>query len=375
MSRPTATGSTRGGPSLRLRLLIAQLVVVLAGSLTLGAVAVLIAPGIFTDHLDQAGQMAPMTPMVRGHAQQAFDSAFAISLGVGTLVAVVAAGLVSTFIVRRLSTPVSQLAEAADALSAGSYATLVPDARLGPEFDRLTAAFTGMAARLERTEVSRRRLMADLAHEMRTPVSTLQAHIDGLEDGLVPADPATWQILRGQLERLGRLSTDMARLSATQEQALRVDRRPADLSRIARDAVEAAVPAYRGKDVSLVLREPGRVPVAVDSLRIQQLLAGLLDNALRHTPAHGTVSLTVGHDAGADTVTVTDTGTGIPADELDAVFDRFHRVDDARSRTDGGSGLGLTIARAIAVAHGGTLVARSAGPGTGSAFTLRLPTT
>ncbi len=380
LTRPAVPGQRGRGPSLRLRLFVAQLFVVLAGSLTLGLVAVLVAPGIFTDHLNQAGDMEPM---VRHHAQQAFDSAFGVALAVGTLVAVLAATVMATFFVRRLSAPVTQLAEAADALAAGDYATEVPQARLGPEFDRLTAAFTGMAARLAHTELTRRRLMADLAHEMRTPVSTLQAHIDGLEDGLVRSEPATWQVLRDQLARLGRLSSDMAQLSAAQEHALVLALGSADLTQVARAAVDAATPGYRAKDVSLTLQTPGSATGDIDVVRIQQVLAGLLDNALRHTPSGGRVIVTVdrepggpGAGAGAGAcVAVTDTGAGLAAAELDAVFDRFHRVDPARTRADGGSGLGLTIARAIAEAHHGSLTAHSAGPGHGCTFRLRLPPT
>ena len=353
---------------LRSRLLVAHLLVVLAGSVALAVVAVLVAPGTFRGHLEQAGDT---DPTVRSHAQQAFDSAFGISLGVGTLVAVVTAAVVSAVIVRRLGAPVSQLADAADALAAGSYDTKVPDARLGPEFDRLTVAFTDMAARLARTEAIRRRLMADLAHEMRTPVSTLAAHVDGLEDGVVASEPAIWQVLRGQLERLDRLATDLGQLSAAQEHSLSMHPRPADLGEIARTAVDAAAPAYRSKAVTLTLLNRNPLTVVVDAVRIQQVLAGLLDNALRHTPMQGSVTVEVD----GVVVTVTDTGTGIAADELDAVFDRFHRVDGARSRADGGSGLGLTIARAITAAHGGTVTVRSAGLGAGSTFVLRLPVT
>jgi two-component system, OmpR family, sensor histidine kinase BaeS len=357
---------TRRAAGLRSRLLVAHLLVVLAGSLALGVVAVLVAPAIFRSHLERAGDT---DPMVRSHAQQAFDSAFGISLGVGTLIAMITAAVASTVIVRRLSAPVTQLADAADALAAGNYDTRVPDAQLGPEFDRLTAAFTDMAARLARTEVIRRRLMADLAHEMRTPVSTLAAHVDGLEDGVVAPEPATWAVLRGQLERLGRLSTDMAQLSAAQEHSLSLQPRRGDLGEIARAAVDAAAPAYRAKAVDLRLQCRNHLTVVVDAGRLQQVLAGLLDNALRHTPPQGQVTVTVD----GSVVAVTDTGNGIAADELDAVFDRFHRVDGARARVDGGSGLGLTIARAITAAHGGTLTARSSGLGAGSTFVLRLP--
>jgi two-component system, OmpR family, sensor histidine kinase BaeS len=361
----------RGRPGLGVRLVAAQLVVVLAGALTIGVVAVLVAPGIFTRHLDMAHET---DPMVRQHAQEAFDSAFGFALGVATLVSIATATLVSAFVVHRLTAPVTQLAFAADALAGGDYSARVPAAQLGPEFDRLTAAFTGMAARLARTEISRRQLMADLAHEMRTPVNTLQAHVEALEDGVVPAAPQTWQVMRDQLDRLTRLAADMGQLSALEEHAPSVQRRPGDLTAIASAAVEAADPRYRIKGVQLELVAGSAVEASVDPVRVQQVLANLLDNALRHTPSGRSVTVTVSRRQDASIVTVTDTGTGIPPDELAAVFDRFHRVDGARARAGGeGSGLGLTIARAIITGHGGTLTAASAGLGTGSSFTISLP--
>ncbi len=361
----------RGRPGLGARLVAAQLVVVLAGALTLGVVAVLVAPGIFTRHLDMVHET---DPMVRRHAQEAFGSAFGLALGVATLVSIATATLVSAFVVRRLTAPVAQLARAADALARGDYGARVPDPRLGPDFDRLTAAFTGMAARLARTETSRRQLMADLAHEMRTPVNTLQAHVEALEDGVVPASSPTWLVLRNQLDRLTRLASDMGRLSAAEERALDIQRRPDDLTAIAAGAVHAAEPGYLAKAVHLAITPGPPVSALVDPVRIQQVLAGLLDNALHHTPHGGSVTVAVARGVDEAILTITDTGAGIPAGELEAVFDRFHRVDAARSRNGGeGSGLGLTIARAIITDHGGTLTAASAGPGTGTRFTITVP--
>lgn len=361
--------SSRRRPGLGPRLLAAQLLVVLAGALTLAVVALSVAPGLFTSHLDRAGET---DPMVRAHAEQAFDAAFGISLAVATLVAVVTAAAVSAFVVRRLTNPVTQLALAADTLAGGDYTAAVPDARLGSEFDRLTAAFTRMAARLDRTETTRRRLMADLAHELRTPLTTLHAHVDGLEDGVVPARAATWQVMRDQLDRLQRLTTDLAHLSAAEEGALSVDRQPVDVAEIAAAAVDAAAPRYRAKDTTLTLDAPQPVPAVVDPGRIQQVLANLLDNALRHTPAGGTVQVSARREGADAVLEVSDTGDGIPATDLDTVFDRFHRLDTARARSDGGSGLGLTIARAIVTAHGGRLTAASEGPGHGATFTVRV---
>jgi two-component system, OmpR family, sensor histidine kinase BaeS len=360
----------RAAPGLAARLLGAQLVVVVAGSLTLALVAMSVAPRFFTVHLDHAGET---DPVVRSHAEEAFSYSLAISLTVAGAVSVGTALVVSALVVRRLTTPVIVLAAAADQLAAGNYRVDVPEAHLGEEFDRLTGAFTRMGDRLAGTEQVRRRLLSDLAHELRTPLGTLAVHVDGLEDGVVPASDATWQTMRDQLERLQRLAGDLSQLSAAEEHALPLDLQPVDLTEVATASVEAARPRFQAKGVTLAQDPSDAVLVMGDPVRLQQVLGNLLDNALRHTPQTGTVRVRPRAHERSGSVEVQDDGVGIPVQELEAVFSRFHRVDSARARADGGSGLGLTIARAITTAHHGSLTATSAGPGTGSTFTLRIP--
>lgn len=360
----------RPPPGLAARLLGAQLIVVIAGSLTLALVALWVAPRFFTVHLDHAGET---DPVVRGHAEQAFSYALGVSLAVAASVSVGTALVVSALVVRRLTTPVVELAAAADQLAAGNYRVDLPKPHLGEEFDRLASAFTRMGDRLAGTEQVRRRLLSDLAHELRTPLGTLAAHVDGLEDGVVPASEATWQTMRDQLDRLQRLTGDLSQLSAAEEHALHLDLQPADLTQIVHAAVEAARPRFQAKGVTLTYQAAGAIPILVDPVRLHQVLGNLLDNALRHTWPSGTVRVLTTTDKGTASVRVDDDGAGIPIHELEAVFSRFHRVDTARARNDGGSGLGLTIARAITAAHHGTLTASSSGPGTGSTFTVQLP--
>ena len=240
---------------------------------------------------------------------------------------------------------------------------------------RLSYAFAQMATRLGDIDAARSRLLSDLAHELRTPLATLEAFIDGIEDGVVPDDSASRATMRAQVARLRRLATDVRETAAAQEHALGLVLAPCDAATIAESAVAAARPRYQAKTVRLELRRPSAtLPVQADQERLQQVLANLLDNALRHTPRGGRVELAVVGDAHQIRIQVRDDGEGLLPDQLEAVFGRFHRADPARVIGDGGgSGLGLTIARAIVADHGGTLTADSDGPGQGVTITVTLP--
>jgi two-component system sensor histidine kinase BaeS len=363
---------TRPTPRLATRLMVAQALVVGIGALALVLTAVVVAPGLFHEHLMQVGVN---DSDVQLHAEEAFASSFAISVAVATAVSLAAAGLVSWFLVRRVSRPVEELAQAAQAVAAGDYDISVPDARFSSELHELSGSFTDMAHRLSETESTRVRLLADLAHELRTPLATLEGFIDGMEDGVLPADAESWSTMRDQVERLRRLSADLREAAAADEHALGIVMTDLDACAVASAAVSAAAPAYQAKGVRLDLASaPSAIGVRGDSPRLQQVLSNLLDNALRHTPEGGQVQVVVDRAGPSARIRVTDTGEGIPAGEVTTVFERFHRVDPSRVSGDGsGSGLGLTIARAIVNDHGGRLVASSAGLGQGSTFTLTLP--
>lgn len=354
------------------RLMVAQILVIAVGGITLIMSAVLVAPKLFHEHL---AQMVSATPEIQRHAEEAFASSFAISLGLATLASLITAGLISWFLVRRISHPVEDLADAAEAVAAGSFDVSVPDAQFSSELNRLSQSFERMAARLARTDATRTRLMADLAHEVRTPLATLAAYIDGLEDDVLPAEPATWQTMRHQVGRLQRLSVDLRDTAAAEEHALAISLEPLDAGLLARDAVRAAAPGYATKGVALSLDQlGGPAPIMGDPQRIQQVLANLLENALRHTPPQRLVQVAVETDNATVQILVRDEGDGIARTDLEAIFERLHRGDPARvADEDAGSGLGLTIARAIIAEHDGTLVAHSNGPGTGSLFTVALP--
>jgi signal transduction histidine kinase len=216
-------------------------------------------------------------------------------------------------------------------------------------------------------------MLADLAHEMRTPLATLDAHLEALQDGVRRLDATTLAVLQGSTARLARLAQDIGAVSRAQEGNLEIRVEATPL----RDLVEAAHRAisdrYREKGVTLHADVPSDFLVLADPARVGQVVGNLLDNALRHTPAGGSVT-TSGRAAGSWVeIWVTDTGEGIEPQHLGHVFDRFYRADPARNTSRGGSGIGLTISQALVEAQGGRITAHSDGPGRGASFVVRLP--
>jgi two-component system sensor histidine kinase BaeS len=353
------------------RLFTAQTLVVLSGAVTLVLVTFAVGPAIFHEHLARVpGRVDAETSR---HVEQAYASASAVSLGVALFAALAAALAVSAYVARRVAHPVGQLAAAALDVTEGRYDARVAVPGMGREFDTVTRAFNAMAARLAEVEATRGRLLADLGHELRTPVATIEAYVDAAEDGVAVADEDTWTVLRTQTGRLRRLAEDIAAVSRAEEHQL--DLHPERVA--ARDLVHAAVtaaqPRYTAKRVALLPRVTSAGEVDADAERMGQVLGNLLDNALRHTPAGGQVIVGADRDAAEIRFTVADTGEGIPAEHLPHLFERFYRADPARDRGHGGSGIGLAIVRAIVAEHRGRVTASSNGPGAGATFTVTLP--
>jgi signal transduction histidine kinase len=366
---------SKTGDTLGRRLLLAQGAVISAMALTMAGVAVLVGPPLFHAHMLEAGHVDP-SPVVE-HAELAFRNAGLISLGVGLGIAVLGALAVILLLNRRIGRSLTALTSAAEQVSGGDYDIRIAEPGVGSELSALAGAFNEMAARLQATEATRRRLLTDLAHEMRTPVATIDVCLEGLEDGILRLDETTIRTFREQTARLARLTEGIRDVSAAEEG--RLDLRTVTTS--AHDVLEraylAAKEAFSRKGVALTLRAPAAdyPMLLVDPERIAQVLSNLLSNALRHTPPGGTVRLrtvTVDHIV---QLLVEDDGEGIPLDALPHVFERFYRVDTARDRGHGGTGVGLAISQAIAHAHHGKIDVASDGPGRGATFTLSLPRT
>lgn len=365
---------SRRSSGLAARLFLAQTLIALVGAATLWLVAAAAGPGIFHTHLRQAaGHVDSATSR---HVEEAYTSASAISIALALLASLVAALAVSWYVSRRIAAPVGRVADAAEAVAAGRYDTDVTDPALGREFATLTGSFNEMAGRLGAVETTRRRLLADLAHEMRTPVSTIDAYLEGLEDGVIDVDAQTLAMLRTQTGRLARLADDITAVSRAEEHQLDLELRAEQPAQLVTAAVQAAADRFAERQVTLTTDvAAGLPPVLADRDRIGQVLGNLLDNALRHTPAGGVVTVAARpvEADGAVSLTVTDTGEGIAAEHLPHVFERFYRADRARDRQHGGSGIGLAIVKALVEAHGGSVGASSPGSGAGASFTVRLP--
>ena len=364
--------SAAQGFGVRRRLLLAQSLVLIASGVTTWVVALVVGPPLFRDHLFQAG--VPHDSYEQFHAEQAYQHATALSIAVAITVAALTAFVVTAYFSRRLQRSVAEVSAAASAVAEGHYDIRVASPQLGDEFDGLATAFNRMAERLQTVESTRRQLFSDLAHEIRTPVSVLEAYLEAVEDGVKTLDPPTIAMLREQTGRLVRFAADAAALAQAEEAHVAIAPQWVDPGQLAATAGAAVADRYSAKGVTLDTRVRASGRLWADGQRLAQVLGNLLDNALRHTPAGGQVTLTAAAGNGNElSFTVADDGDGIAAEHLPHVFERFYRADSARDRGRGGSGIGLAIAKALIEAHGGHIRAASGGPGHGATFTVTVP--
>jgi signal transduction histidine kinase len=270
--------------------------------------------------------------------------------------------------VRRAAVPLGQLMEATTRVADGEVDVRVE--RRGPQdVRRLIDAFNTMAERLGQAEELRRRLLADVGHELRTPLTVIQGQLEGALDGVYQRDDAHLGAILEETRHMSRIVEDLRILSLAESGALPLDRRPTSLEEIVDDAVDGQSRAAAVAGITVTAALPADLPaVDVDPTRLREVLDNVLTNAIRYTPAGGTVTVTAQPDGANVRVAITDTGSGIPREELASVFERFHRSPDSR-----GSGLGLAIARDLVRAHGGEMDAASDGPGRGTTIRLTLP--
>jgi signal transduction histidine kinase len=355
------------------RLFASHLAVVMVAGVSLLLVVWLVAPSAFEAAMGHAmGGMAGMGEMMADFVRGAFGQALGVALVTSLAVAVLAAIVVSLALSTRFSRPIGRLAQASWRIAAGRYAERV-EVSSDDEIGQLAGAFNTMAGSLEATERRRLQLVGDVAHELRTPLATLDGYLEGLEDGVVAPSDTTWALLRGETARLSQLVDDLQQLWRAEARQLALS--PALLDVAEQLAAAQARFAKHAAERSVELRvEPGSAQqVRADPARLAQVLDNFLSNAIRHSPSNSRVSLSAGSRQGEVRISVSDQGPGLTEQQLEHVFERFYRADPSRSRTLGGSGIGLAIARALAEAMGGRVEAASEGPGRGSTFRLILP--
>ena len=349
--------------SLYWRLLVSYLLVIGICSITLFLSGETFGPFLLDRHLTSMQQtMHNLTPETFRAAMasdlgDAYRRALSQSMLWGLLVSAAVAGGVGLFVTSRIVSPLKSMQCASQRIASGQYHDRL-DAQAPGEVGDLAASFNAMAEALEQTERRRVDLLANVAHEFRTPLSSLHGYLDGLEDGVFKTDHETIAACQRQVLRLERLVADLSLLSRVETGVEQVSLSPTGAHDLLRQALMALQPLSERQGVTLVAQEvPASWCVLVDAERTGQVLSNLIDNALRHTPPGGTVQLSARERDRAEVVfEVRDTGTGIAAEDLPHLFTRFFRGDKARQRDQGsGSGIGLTIAKHYVEAQGGQL--------------------
>ena len=353
------------------RLLVSHTLVAITGAATAYVVTRELTPRFYDSGMaGMMGQMLGPGGMSREFAVSAANRGLAIGVLVALAVAV-AAGAWSSW---RLLRPLDDLSAAAHRIAAGRYDEPVPPPR-ELELARVANDVNALAARLAETEARRMRLLGEVAHEMRTPLTVLDGYVEGLQDGVFTPEPELYAELSGELRRLRRLSEDLGALSRAEEGRLGLRTTTVDLAALALGAADRLRPQLH--DAALVLKTEALdapLPVVGDADRLAQVVTNLVGNALAATPPGGHVTVRCYLSGRSAVVEVSDTGVGLSHVDSERIFERFYRVPRTTVGPNAsGSGIGLTIARGIVQAHGGSLVATSPGIGNGSTFTMRLP--
>lgn len=356
---------------LRGRLLIANLIVAAAAIGTVLVGVSLVGPGYFQEAMghqpgDLAGQQMDELTLA------AFREAIRTALLAAAATALAAAVVVSLALSNRIANPVSRLVHAARRVAAGHYAERVPVEGEG-EIGELAGAFNVMSASLEGTERRRLQLVGDVAHELRTPLTTLDGYLEGLQDGVIEPTDETWNLLRRETERLMRLVGDLAELWRAEARQLPLHTEAVPIEPLVREVLDRFAPAARERQLRLASDVTLATAALADRDRLVQILGNYLSNAIRHAPSGTAVVVRARRDGDDVHLSVTDEGAGLTLEQRAQVFERFYRLDAARSRDAGGAGIGLAIVRALAEAMEGRAWAESAGPGRGSTFFVSVP--
>lgn len=333
----------------------------------------------FLQHMETMERMmghGMMGGMMGGRAFAQAEKEFLHNLGQSLWVAGLSGAALAIFLgylfTRQIVAPLSKVTAAARRVAQGDLGQRV-EIRGSGELAELGESFNLMAATLSRDRELRQNMVADIAHELRTPLSILQGNVEAMLDGVLEANAENLTLLHQEIILLARLVEDLRTLSLAEAGQLKFQPRATDLAEVSRQVIDGFQAQMASKNINVTLEAPDDLPQAwVDPERIAQVMRNLLSNAFRYTPEGGNITVRITPESEGITVSVTDTGAGIAPKDLPYIFDRFYRVDRSRTRSTGGSGLGLAIVKQLVEAQGGCVWAEST-VGKGSTFAFRVP--
>lgn len=366
------------------KVFLSYVVVVLVGVVVLATATSLSIPAAYDRHM--AGMSGMMTggtmmgnaPPMDMELFTSYTASVTEALSLAALAALTAAVIASFLISRQVVNPVQRMMNLSHRIAEGEYEErLSISGRVGSnqldELDQLALSFNQMADKLEKTEIMRRQLIGDVTHELRTPLAAIKGYMEGLMDGVIPAEPETYQQVHTEIDRLQRLVNDLQELSRVEAGAYQLELEPVSVYTLVESVADHLSLQFEDKGIQLETHLSPEIPeILADKDRILQVLTNLVGNALQYTPS-GKVTIDAFRESNEVVIKVSDTGIGISPDHLPHIFDRFYRTDKSRARASGGSGIGLTIAQALVKAHHGRIWAESPGEGQGSSLYIALP--
>ncbi|MGB2963053.1 MAG: HAMP domain-containing sensor histidine kinase [Anaerolineales bacterium] len=311
-------------------------------------------------------------PIPRNNPQQIFLNTLQQGLMISSLVTLLIALLLGGILIVSLTRPIRKLASATEAVAGGELGYQV-DIKSQDELGRLAASFNSMSADLEKADLSRKQMTADIAHDLRTPLSVLHGYTEAMSEGKLTGNPDVYRVMHQQARHLNYLIEDLRTLSLLDSGELNLQTHNIDPGRILNQTVEAFQPIAKEKDIDLSVTTEGNLPqVKLDPDRLTQILGNLLNNALRILPSGGSVRIYTKVVERSFTIQISDNGPGIHGEDLPHIFNRFYRADKSRQSGEGSSGLGLAITKKLVEAQDGRIAVESE-PGQGTSFLITFP--
>lgn len=290
---------------------------------------------------------------------------------VATIIAGVIALVLGTYTANRMSKPITRVIKAAEEIAEGNFDEEVTEKSTTSEIIELTSAINALAVRLGKQENLRKRLTADVAHELRTPIANLQGHLEAMIDGIWPADAERLQSCHEETIRLSKIVSDLEKLSHYESENMTLHRESFSLTEMIKKTLKSFENDLRNKNISIVTNDKQQVLIA-DQDKMTQVMVNIFSNAIKYTPEGGHIEIMADEDENNIMITVKDSGIGISEEDLPFIFQRFYRADQSRSRITGGAGIGLAIVKSLVEAHGGKITVKSK-LGVGSEFVISIP--